>query len=901
MSPLTKRLPRELRNNVGKYLGIFLLMSVTIALTSGFLLAAHSIVVIMDGMRDAYVIEDGRFTTAFEATDEQLDAASDAADTVGGVEIYPNYSFDADFRQASGDNGRGKTLRTYMHENRTEMDIAAYAEGRVPQDADEIAIDRVFAANNDIAIGDEVSLNDVGYTVVGILTTPDNQALFEDNSSFTVNTLTFGVAEVSREGFAAIEAAGFAPDYTYSYCFDDRGLTLAQRTDVEKDMMSALADADARVDDLTDADSNQAIGYAADDVSGDSVMWSVLLYIIIAIMAFVFVVLTSGTIEEESAVIGTLLASGYRRRELVLHYLALPSVVGIAAAAVGNVVGYTLMSEPMRNLYYGSYSLPPYYATWSWSVFLQTTVIPVAVLVGITLIGLLRKMGHTPLEFLRHETSKGGVKRGFALPERLGFIARFRLRVFLRNLGNFATLFVGIGFSSMLLLFSLAILPTMSHYAENLRTSVAAEHQYSLKAPLELEGSQEDREAWAAFEKLQNASGEKLAAAQDAADELEAAGNDLQEVGEKLRAAAAELASSPSLVAMQNAQDAQSAFETEQARFQRLQDVFYEKIDAVAADMGLSRDDAIVELEKASGIDASDDNVHPVNTVDNGRAKIAQAEKYAVYSLEYDRGEGAGTETITVYGVPEDSRYWTNMNVGEGRVVFGGGLVDKFGFGPGDEISLYDKYEDETRVVEFAGDTWGSKSNMAMYMSLADFNEFFDNDASYFNGYASDESLELDSRYLASDLTPADMDAIGDQFTGMMSDMLGMLIGLSVFIFLVFMYLLTKSVIDHSARSISYMKVFGYRDGEVSKLYVRSITWCVVVSLVVCQPIIIWALTLVFRAMLLSYSGNIEIYVPMAAIAETVLIGLATYAVVTLLHMRHIKKVPLALALKSAE
>lgn len=114
------------------------------------------------------------------------------------------------------------------------------------------------------------------------------------------------------------------------------------------------------------------------------------------------------------------------------------------------------MSEPMRNLYYGSYSLPPYYATWSWSVFAQTTALPVATLVGITLLGLLRKMGHTPLEFLRHETSKGGVKRGFALPERLSFTTRFRLRVFLRNLGNFATLFVGIGFASMLLLFSLA-------------------------------------------------------------------------------------------------------------------------------------------------------------------------------------------------------------------------------------------------------------------------------------------------------------------------------------------------------------------------------------------------------------------------------------------------------------
>ena len=82
-SPLRKRFPRELKNNLGKYLGIFLLMSVTIALTSGFLLAAHSIGVIIDDMPEKYSIEDARFTTAFEATDEQLDAAADAANDAG--------------------------------------------------------------------------------------------------------------------------------------------------------------------------------------------------------------------------------------------------------------------------------------------------------------------------------------------------------------------------------------------------------------------------------------------------------------------------------------------------------------------------------------------------------------------------------------------------------------------------------------------------------------------------------------------------------------------------------------------------------------------------------------------------------------------------------------------------
>ena len=768
-SPLRKRFPRELKNNLGKYLGIFLLMSVTIALTSGFLLAAHSIGVIINDMPEKYSIEDARFTTAFEATDEQLDAAADAASDAGtgGTDIVRNWSFDADFNHAQGDDGRDRTLRVYQH--RTQVDLAAYAGGRVPEAADEVAIDRVFATNNGITIGEEVELFGQRFTVCGIMTTSDNQALFQNNSDFTVNTLTFGVAEVSESGFAALEATGHQPAHTYSVRFADRDLTVAQRTDAEKDMMRALSTAGATVDDLTDSSANQGIGYAADDVSGDSTMWSVLLYMIIVIMAFVFVVLTSGTIEEESAIIGTLLASGYRRRELVTHYLALPAAVGIAAAVVGNVAGYTLMSEPMRNLYYGSYSLPPYYATWSWGVFAQTTVLPVATLVGITLLGLLRKMGHTPLEFLRHETSKGGVKRGFALPERLSFIARFRMRVFLRNLGNFATLFVGIGFASMLLLFSLAILPTMTHYAENLHNNVVAEHMYTLKAPLE---------------------------------------------------------------------------------------------------------------------------------VDN-----AQAEKYAVYSLEYDRGEGSGTETITVYGVPEDSRYWDDLAVGDGHVVFGNGLIDKFRFADGQTVSLYDKYEDETREIAYEGGayTWGTKSDMAVYMSLDDFNRFFGNDTGYFNGYASNQALDLDARYLTSDLTPESMDAIGEQFVGMMDDMIGMLVGLSVFIFLVFMYLLTKSVIDRSARAISYMKVFGYRDSEISRLYVRSITLTVAVSLVVCQPLIIGGLTLLFRAMLLAYNGNIEIYVPMTAIAEVIAIGFATYLAVALLHIRRIKRVPLALALKVQE
>ena len=280
--------------------------------------------------------------------------------------------------------------------------------------------------------------------------------------------------------------------------------------------------------------------------------------------------------------------------------------------------------------------------------------------------------------------------------------------------------------------------------------------------------------------------------------------------------------------------------------------------------LGCDRDEAIDLIDKASKIDTDNDDIHPVNTIDNGAGAIAQAEKYAVYQLQYDRGGGNGEETISIYGISPDSRYWKGLDVGDGRVVFGGGLLDKFGWSEGQKVTLSDKYEGEYYSLEYAGKdcAWGSKSDMNIYMSIDDFNELFGNDAAYFNGYVSNEKLNLDARYFAGDTTPDDMRAVGDQFIGMMSKMIGMMVGLAVFIFLLFMYLLTKAVIDHSARSISYMKVFGYRDSEISHLYIRSITLCVAASLVLSLPVIIGSLTAIFRSMLLAYNGNIEIYVP---------------------------------------
>ena len=98
-------------------------------------------------------------------------------------------------------------------------------------------------------------------------------------------------------------------------------------------------------------------------------------------LAFIVAVTTSNTITKESMVIGTLRASGYKKKELIRHYLAMPVLVMLLAAIIGNILGYTYFKDVFAGMYYNSYSLPTFETRWNADAFLQTTLVPLVILV----------------------------------------------------------------------------------------------------------------------------------------------------------------------------------------------------------------------------------------------------------------------------------------------------------------------------------------------------------------------------------------------------------------------------------------------------------------------------------------------------------------------------------------
>lgn len=136
------------------------------------------------------------------------------------------------------------------------------------------------------------------------------------------------------------------------------------------------------------------------------------LYILIAVLAFIFGVTISHTITKESTVIGTLRASGYTKGRIIQTLLAMPVIVTLIAAVIGNILGYSYMKQVIADLYYSSYSLPKYETLWNQQAFVLTTIVPILLMFLVTGITLMRKLKYSPLQFIRRDLTKSKQPEG---------------------------------------------------------------------------------------------------------------------------------------------------------------------------------------------------------------------------------------------------------------------------------------------------------------------------------------------------------------------------------------------------------------------------------------------------------------------------------------------------------
>ncbi len=758
-NPLNKRFLRELKGELAKYIVIFVFMTAVIGLISGFLIADGSMYDTYNKSFEKYNIEDGNFELYSKAEESVIDKLEKE-----NVTIYENFYKEENVvrhNNIKNDEDSQSTLRFYV--NREEVDKVDLMEGSLPEDINEIAIDRMYAVNNDIKVQDTLTVGSRILKVTGLVALSDYSSLFSDNSDTMFDSLKFGVGVVSQKCFDAYDDTHI--HYVYSWLYDNKPEDDKEAKLMADDFVKTIS-ANAILVNYIPQYINQAIHFTGDDIGSDRSMMIVLLYVLIVIMAFVFAVTTNNTIVKEANVIGTLRASGYTRGELLRHYILLPIIVTIFGALVGNILGYTVFKDIFVATYYGSYSLPTYHTLWNADAFLLTTVVPVIIMLVINIVIIGCRLKLSPLKFLRRDLSGKQKKKAMRLPA-FGFFNRFRLRIIIQNMPNYITLFIGILFANVLLLFGIMLGPMLTHYQNEITDKLIAKHQYVLKALVDV-----------------------------------------------------------------------------------------------------------------------DDNA---------------AEKYCVKTLSTIEGR-LKSEDVLVYGVKDNSIYAdiNTASLKDNEVYITNGYADKFRIKKGDKITLKEKYDDNK--YEFTvKDMYDYPSSFAIFMSDAAFKNVFDKSEDYYSGYFSDNILDINEKYVATQITLDDLTKVSRQLDRSMGETFNLVKIFAVVLFAVLMFLLTKLIVEKNTTSISMVKILGYSNREISRLYVTSTTIVVVLSVALSIGLSVVIMNYLFRVFMEEMSGWISCYYAPHIFPVMFILNITVYAVISFFMMAKIKKIPMDEALKTVE
>lgn len=913
-NPLIKRIPRELRSDLGKYAVIFLFMVMLISLVSGFLVADNSISSAYNEGFVKYNTEDGHIVFDKELPSDLLKKIEETGD----IRLYDLRYFEED------SDSDGKTSRVYI--DREVINTECLMEGSMPVSDNEIAIDRMFADNNSIRIGDSITLNHIKLTVSGLIALPDYSSLFESNTDMMFDALNFNVGVMTESGWNHVNSRHIFYCYAWKYneAYDRDNKSAAQEKseriiDVLKDAVTEYDEqlVEEQINDLTErlekageeyADIylnafsekmvsvskqiengsaeyaeymamngkapekdelktetddfifgvienicisamsgtkyempseedfkeeylsaiakptreqlsvplddflykivsnsvqaeiegkeyempddeafeneidkskllevkdfvpqylNNAINFAGDDMSGDKAMFILFDYIVIAVLAFIFAVTTSNTISSEAKVIGTLRASGYSRAELTGHYLILPVLVTIIAAVIGNILGYTVFKDIMAGLYYNSYSLPQYEVLWNAEAFIDTTVIPLILMIVINFAVISSKMKLSPLKFLRNELKQNPKKKAFRLNTKITFAARFRLRVLFQNIPGYIVMICGIILGAVIIIFGEIMGTIFKDYKTDILDSMICDYQYVL---------------------------------------------------------------------------------TEQ-----------------------------VETENHS------------------------AEKYCMTEFDF-KYKDYTKDSVSVYGIEDNSGY-VSADVQSGKTAISSAMSKKYNIRIGDKIELSDAYS-KNKNYEFTVDNiYDYDASLSVFISREAYNQTFGESADYFTGYFSNTELtDISDDYVLTVITEKEYTKLSDQMEHSMGGMMSLFKYFGIIMFVLIMYILSKQVIEKNFQSIAMCKILGFKNVEIGMLYVLSTSIAVIIGLILAVPLTDLILRWAFNSYLYKIvSGYFPYNVRTSTYVFMVVLGIVSYCFVAALQLLKIRKISKSEALKNVE
>lgn len=820
MRILYKRVFRDLKSHFLRNSALFILLTIMISVTSGFLIVSESTAARNNQLMTSGQVEDGQVYLAAPMS-ESIEHGISKND----ITIEKMNRIDAKLPH-------NKILRLYG--NRDNINLPIISNGRLAKKSNEVALSANYIENNHLRLGDEirvpgdyfVDLKERTLKIVGVYVSPDYNSPFQKNSDFMFDNINFGIGLVSKD-----LASKFNPGKTVfqvSYRFKDAELrpvnnvkigvkknpiskaNQQKKKKIENDFLARVS-SDGTLLGLLRAEDNKSINYMMDDMGGDRPMMMVLGALMVILIAFLFAVASSNKIVEDSEIIGTLLATGYRKSEILKQYMATPVIVTLAAALCGNILGYTLLVKPYSTVYYRSFNLPAFKALFNSQALLLTTVVPIIIMLFINYAYLVKSLKYSPLDFLRHSISKKKYRKIQPFKS-ASFKTRFRVRVLINSIGDYIIMAIGIFTISLLLFYAFSASPTFDKFSKASSAGLVSKYQYILKSPVPLE--------------------------------------------------------------------------------------------AIGSDSGATSDSGIdshSNIDSGSSISShSNTDLESNNASDSGIKQ--QTEKFTISSGSVYMRIRKSNEEISTMGISDNSLYFKNLNLSksDNNVVISDGLAKKAEKDVGDYIKIKNEITGKTREYKISA-IYKYEPALTAFFPREQLNKIIGKDNGYFNGYLSNQKLNIDEKFLANTVDKETVSDAGKTLKNIVGPMLDVFTYASLTFFFVFIFILTKIIINKNRLSIAYLKIFGYTRREISLIYIMPTTVVLILTFILSWPLQKKLLGYISFVAFSKFAGYFELAISSTLFFKAFGYALLIYILVCIGQVYNISKINYGEVLKNRE
>ncbi|MBQ4364544.1 MAG: ABC transporter permease [Oscillospiraceae bacterium] len=196
---------------------------------------------------------------------------------------------------------------------------------------------------------------------------------------------------------------------------------------------------------------NIRINAAASDVVLNKMAGLVTGVILLILLAYVISVFIVHQIEKESGVIGALYAMGVKKRDLVSHYVTLPTILAFVGGIIGFLAALTPfgINDQMKDTY-NYFSLPRFGIVYPAYLLVYAFVMPPLISAVVNMLVIDKKLSRTALSLMRNKQSGTSVRQ-FKVRSK-DFRTIFAVRQIVREARSALTVLLGMFFSFMIVL-----------------------------------------------------------------------------------------------------------------------------------------------------------------------------------------------------------------------------------------------------------------------------------------------------------------------------------------------------------------------------------------------------------------------------------------------------------------